>query len=443
MERVAIPPNTMQALQAAAEAYLPGGVSASGRFNPSLGHALFVKGADGPWLHGADGVDYLDFNLSHGATFLGHNHPAIRQAVLEALELGVYAGYETEFHTELARRVVETIPCAEKVRLSNTGSEGTLTTLRMARAFTGKKKLLKFWGHFHGMHDYVMFNAHSPLQPRGASPYLAPLAESGGIPPELGELVIVIPWKDEAALEQAVREHGHEIAAVMMEPINYNQGCIVASREYMAFVRQICTANNIVLIYDEVLSAFRTGPDCAQGYYGVNPDLCVLGKAVANGAPMVILAGRADLMNTLSPVGPVAHSGTFTGNLISVKAALASFAEVNRPGFYPQLYAAAERLYAGLNQLFAQKGIPARAQGLGARFGLFFGFTEPVETFEDTFKHDDAMGSSFIRACAGRGVYFHSYGKLVRGHHGISAAHTLPIIDEALNRIEDALDELR
>jgi glutamate-1-semialdehyde 2,1-aminomutase len=442
MERVASPPSIMQAMQAGAEEYLPGGVSASGRYNPSLGHTLFVRGADGPWLHGVDGVDYIDFNLSHGAAFLGHNHPVVRQAVLEALELGVYAGYETEFHTELARRVVETIPCAEKVRFSNTGSEGTLTTLRMARAFTGKKKLLKFWGHFHGMHDYVMFNAHSPLERRGPSPYLPLLAESAGIPPELAELVIVIPWKDEAALEQAVREHGHEIAAVMMEPINYNQGCIVASREYMQFVRQICSANDIVLIYDEVLSAFRTGPDCAQGYYGVKPDLCVLGKAVANGAPMVILAGRTDVMNTLSPVGAAAHSGTFTGNLISVKVALASFAEVNRPNFYQPIYASADRLYRGLNQLFAQKGVAARAQGLGARFGLFFGFTEPVETFEDTFKHDDAMAGRFIRACAGRGVYFHGYGKLVRGHHGISAAHTLPIIDEALNRIEDAVTDM-
>lgn len=443
MQIVADRTDPMLALMEEAQRYMPGGVSASGRFNPTLGHALYVRGASGARLFGVDGKDYIDFNLSHGATFLGHGHPAINRAVQEALEIGVYAGYETEYHTALAREVVNTIPCAEMVRFANTGSEGTLTTLRMARAYTGKKKLLKFWGHFHGMNDYVMYNAHSPLEPRtGASPYLPVLVESAGVPSENDDLVLVIPWKDEAALEQAVREHGHEIAAIMMEPINYNQGAISASREYMQLVREICTRNNIVLIYDEVLSAFRTGPDCAQGYYGVKPDLCVLGKAVANGAPMVILAGKADLFNQLSPLGPVAHSGTFTGNMISVKVALASFAEVTRPGFYDALLQNANYLYAGLNELFARHQILARAQGVGARFGLFFGFTEPVESFEDTFKHDDAMAGRFIAACAKHGVYFHSYGKLVRGHHGISAAHSREEIDVALNRIEDALNEL-
>lgn len=442
MKIIADKTDAMLAMMEQAQRFMPGGVSASGRFNPSLGHSLYVRGADGPRLHGIDGKDYIDFNLSHGATFLGHNHPAIRKAIEEALDIGVYAGYETQYHTELAQQVVETIPCAEMVRLANTGSEGTLTTLRIARSFTGKNKLLKFWGHFHGMNDYVMYNAHSPLERHDGDPYLPVLVESAGVPSELDDLVIVIPWKDEAALDRAVREHGHEIAAIMMEPINYNQGCIVAGKEYMQFVRKLCDDNNIILIYDEVLSAFRTGADCAQGYYDVKPDLCVLGKAVANGAPMVIMAGKAELINQLAPVGPVAHSGTFTGNLLSVKVALASFAEVKKPGFYDHIYAVANRLYPGLNDLFARRGVLAHAQGLGARFGIFFGFTETAETFEDTFKHDDAMAGRFIAACARRGVYFHSYGKLVRGHHGFSAAHTLSDIDEALNRIEDALDDM-
>jgi len=432
----------MLAMMEEAQQYMPGGVSASGRFNPSIGHALYVKGGEGARLFGVDGKDYIDFNLSHGATFLGHGHPIVKQAVQEAMDFGVFAGYETEYHTALAREVVNTIPCAEMVRYANSGSEGTLTTLRMARAYTGKKKLLKFWGHFHGLHDYVLYNAHSPLEAQHDGPYLPTMVESAGVPSELDDLVIVIPWKDEAALEQAVREHGDEIAAIMMEPINYNQGAISAGKEYMQFVRDIATRNNIVLIYDEVLSAFRTGPDCAQGYYGVTPDLCVLGKAVANGAPMAIMAGKADLFNLLTPVGNVLHSGTYVGNLISVKLALASFNAVNQPGFYDEMYDSANYLYKSLNDLLAQYQILGRAQGLGARFGLFFGFTEPVETFEDTFKHDDVMAARFIAACVKHGVYFHSYGKLVRGHHGISASHTREEIDVALNRIEDALKEL-
>ena len=429
-------------LQREAEQYMPAGVCASARYNFSLGKALYLRSADGPRLFDLEGNEYIDFNLSHGATFLGHNHPATRQAILSALETGILSGYEIDAHTELARRITEIIPCAERVRFGNTGSEGTLTAIRLARAFTDKKKLLKFWGHFHGMHDYVMYNAHSPLQPLQSGGYVELCRESEGIPAELDELVLVIPWKDEEALERAVREHGHEIAAIIMEPILYNQGCIVASPEYMQSVRDVATANGIVLIYDEVLSAFRTGPDCGQGYCGVTPDLCVIGKAVANGAPIVIIAGKAEVMDQVSPTGKVAHSGTFSGNTIGVLAALASVGEITKPGFYDDIYASAEALYSGLTDLFEKAGIPARVQGVGARFGIHFGITKPVERFEDTFDEDAAMADRFIRSCAGRGVYFHGYGSLVTGHHGFSASHTLPVIEESLNRIETALEDI-
>ena len=243
-------------------------------------------------------------------------------------------------------------------------------------------------------------------------------------------------------IDRHLAEHGDEIAGIIMEPINYNQGCIVASPEYMQFVRDIATDNHITLIYDEVLSAFRTGPDCGQGYYGVSPDVCVIGKAVANGAPIAVIAGKKELMDQVGPGGEVAQSGTYSGNTIGVLAALATLEEISKPGFYDPIYQAADRLYTGLTDLLARAGIPARVQGLGARFGILFGVTEPVTRFEDTFKYDAAVADSFMRACAGRGVYFHSYGTLVVGHHGISAAHSLADIDEALNRIESALGDL-
>ena len=432
----------LRELQREAERYMPAGVCASARFNPSLGHALYLRHANGSRIFDVEGNEYIDLNLSHGATFLGHNHPAIHQAILSALETGILSGYEIDAHTQLAKRITEIIPCAELVRFGNTGSEGTQVAIRLARAFTGKKKLLKFWGHFHGMHDYVMYNAHSPLRPLQPGGYLELCRESQGMPAELDDLILVIPWKDEAALERAVRQHGHEIAGIIMEPINYNQGCIVASPEYMQSVRDVATANNIVLIYDEVLSAFRTGPGCAQEYYGVLPDVCVIGKAVANGAPIVVIAGKAAVMDLVSPTGEVAQSGTFSGNTLAVKAALASLAEITKPGFYDHIYANTEALYTGLTDLFEQAGIPARVQGLGARFGIHFGFTAPVERFEDTFQHDCEMTDRFVRSCAGRGVYFHSYGELVTGHHGISASHSLEDINEALNRIESALKDI-
>jgi glutamate-1-semialdehyde 2,1-aminomutase len=433
----------VSAFQKKAEKYLPGGVGGSGRFNPSLGYALFLQRAEGSKIYDLDGKEYIDFNLSHGATLLGFNHPAIRAAIENTLATGLLSGYETEKTAELAEKIVNTVPCAEMVRLCNSGTEGTLLALRLARAVTGKKKMLKFWGHFHGLHDYVMYNAHAPQIPQKAGDYVTLAPESAGIPDDLNALLTVIPWKDEEALEMAIREQGDEIAAIIMEPINYNSGCIIASKEYMQFVRRLATEHNIVLIYDEVLSAFRTGPDCAQGYYGVTPDLCVISKAVANGIPAAIVAGNKDIMLRTAPGSDVMHSGTYCGNLLAVNAMLACLNEITSEGFYDHIYAVADTLYPGLSDLFEKAGIPARVQGLGARFGIHFGFTHEVETYADTLKHDGVVSAQFLRACANRGVYFHSYGKIAAGHHGFSASHSLKDIQEALNRIESALGDMK
>ena len=259
------------ALGERAAASLPAGVSASARLNAALGHALYVARGDGCRIWDVDGREYIDFNLSHGATFLGHNHPATRAAIERALAMGVVCAYETEHHSALAERIIATIPCAERVRFTNTGSEATMVAIRLARSYTGRTKLLKFWGHFHGLHDSVLYNAHSPAVPPDPGPYLQPVRESQGVPPEMDATVVVIPWNDEAALTQAMRDHGDELAAVIMEPINYNQGCLTASPDYLRLVRDLTTKHDTVLIFDEVLSGFRTGPDCAQGYYGVTP----------------------------------------------------------------------------------------------------------------------------------------------------------------------------
>ncbi len=435
----ALSTRTQTDLRTEAERFLPGGVGASGRYNPCLGHALYIRSAEGSRIYDVDGKEYIDFNLAHGAAFLGYNHPATREAVHTAVDAGILAGYETEAHVDLARKITEIIPCAERVRYGNTGSEGTMVTVRLARAKTGRNKILKFWGHFHGLYDYMMYNAHTPMMPVEPGSIIEPCQESAGMPAVNDDLVVVVPWKDEAALEQALERHGDEIGGIIMEPINYNQGCIVADKEYMELVRRQATAHNIALIYDEVLSAFRTGPDCAQGYYGVTPDLCVLGKAVANGGAMVVLAGKKEVMELVGPLGEVAQSGTFTGNPLAVATALASIEELCKAGFYDHIYAASERMVSGLSELFAGAGIPARVQGLGGRFGIFFGSTKPVERFDDTLDRDVDMRSHFVRAAADKGVYFHDYGSLVAGHHGVSASHTMADIDEALNRVESAI----
>ena len=433
----------VEQFQLNAEQFLPGGVGGSGRYNPALGYSLFLKRAEGCRIFDLDDKEYIDFNLSHGATFLGFGNLAIRKAIEDALETGILSGYETQHSAALGETLAMILPSAEMIRFANSGTEGTMLTLRLARAFTGKKKVLKFWGHFHGLHDYILYNAHSPLAPIESGNYVPLSQESAGIPSAMDDLILVLPWKDEEALEKAIKEEGDQIAAIIMEPINYNSGCIIPDKSYLEFVQKLASRNNIVLIYDEVLSAFRTGPSCAQGYFGVTPDLTVISKALGNGVPIAIVAGKREIMSRVAPFGDVAHSGTYTGNLLSVMVAKACLNEITKDGFYDHIFAIADQLYGGLQEIFDRVGIPARVQGLGARFGIYFGFTDEVKTFSDTLKHDTNLTASFMRACAERGVYFHNYGTLSLGHHGFSSSHTALDIDESLNRIETALNDMK
>jgi len=249
----------------------------------------------------------------------------------------------------------------------------------------------------------------------------------------------VIPWNDPAAFRQAIREREHEIAAVICEPVNYNSGCILPEPGMLELIREETAKRGIVLIFDEVLSSFRMAPGGAQEYYRVTPDVCTLAKAVANGLPLAVVAGKRDFMKALSPLGPAAHSGTYSGHLFSILAALASLGEITQPGFYDTIFANATRLYSGLQGLFDAHRIPARVQGLGARFGIFFGITKEVRNYQEAARIDGELGHRFIRACFERGVYFHNYGKMALGHHGFSAAHTAADIAESLGRVEEAV----
>jgi glutamate-1-semialdehyde 2,1-aminomutase len=423
-----------------AEAYLPAGVGAGGRFNGSLGRPMFFARGDGARLRGVDGREYLDFNLSHGATILGYNHPATRRAVEQALDLGVMAACETEFVARLAQKVCETVPCADMVRFATSGMEATALAIRLARAATGRERIVRFEGHFHGFHNDVMFNASGPAWP-GPAP-IPPRPDSAGIPRSAADLVLVLPWNDLAALEQTFARRGDEIAAVICEPINYNSGCLLPDRDYLTTMRSLTERHGSLLIFDEVLSAFRTGPDCGQGYYKVTPDLCTIAKAIANGIPIALLAGRRELMRMLAPLGPVAHSGTYTDHLFGILAGLACLEEITRPGFYEELLPKTERLYAGLTELFRVHGVRGRVQGLGCRFGLFFGLDKPVRSYRDAAARDVPMWHRFVRGCVERGIYFQSIGHAI-GHHGISAAHTAADIDWALDRMDGVFKDLR
>jgi len=436
---------TLKELYERAQRVLVKGVSASSRFNPTLGYPLYITSGNGSKIYDIEGREYIDYNLSHGATFLGYNHPRFREAFVKAIEMGLLCGYETEYHYKLANLIVESIPCAEKVRFATSGSEANSVALRISRKFTGKKKYLKFQGHFHGLHDYFVYNTHSLFTELNTEGVITLSVESEGIPQEISGLVEVIPWQNLDILEKVLKSKGREIAAIIMEPINYNSGCFIATKSYMEGVRELCTAYNIVLIYDEVLSGFRTGVGCAQEYYGVKPDLCTLAKAVANGAPLAVIAGKAELMEQLTPIGKVVHSGTYAGHLFPVLAGIASIEEFRKSGFYDNIYCIADKLYQGLQSLFDRHSFPARVKGIGARFGIHFGVKQDITRYEEVAgSFDSKLASQFYYACFERGIYFHNYGTLVKaGHHGFSASHSENDIDLTLQRIDDVLKRVK
>ncbi len=427
-------------LYQSAQQHLIGGAGAGGRYHPLLKRPLYLARGKGSRFWDVDGKEYIDFFTGSGANFLGHGHPAINQAIREALDVGVICNGETEYHSQLAALVTAAVPCAEKVRFANSGTEATMGAIRIARGYARKPKILKFEGHFHGMHDYLWWNCSAgvgAIRPDGT---VDPLPDTAGMPEAMADLVVVVPFNDLSAFERAVAAHRDELAAVIMEPISYNMGCIPSDPDFLTGVRRICTEHGLVLIFDEVLSGFRMCRGGAQEYYGVTPDLCTLAKALGGGVPIAAVCGKTEVMSVLNPVGRTVMSGTYTGHLTAVMPAIACQQELARPEFYPHITHLADRLYAGIREALKITGVPGVLQGIGARFGLYLGLTEPVASYRQAVKTNREMEVKFILGCVRRGLYIHDYGHTM--HHGFSAQHTEADIDQALSIIEDALREV-
>lgn len=416
---------------------LAGGVSSSTRVNQAVGHAMLFERAEGCRVWDLDGKEYIDLCCSHGATLLGHGDPRVRSAVEGVLARGAACSYESQLHGRLAELLCETIPCLERLRFTGSGTEATLHTIRLARAYTGRTKLIRFEGNFHGYHDQVMFAAQGP--PGELEPPLAPI--STGVPADLAKNLVQVPYNNPDLLKEAFARHKNEIAAAICEPVFFNAGCILPTAEFMRTLRELTTEHGALLVFDEVLSAFRMAPGGAQEYLGITPDLCTLGKAVGGGYPLSVFGGRRDIMERLMPTGDCQHSGTYNGHPVVVAASLAAVEAYRSPGFYEHIRAVAERLYSGLNNLFARQGVPARVQGLGARFGVYFGVPGEVTCYADAQQHDRAAMLRFIAAAIREGVYFHDYGGAAC-HHGFCAAMTLADADEALQRLSSAVSKM-
>lgn len=337
-------PLTNKSLYRSSARVLPGGVSAAARAGRGVGGPVYMARGEGARLYDVEGREYIDLHTSHGASLLGHGHARIQEAVCESLDMGMLCAYETEAHGTVARRLVELLPGADMIRFTATGTETTFYTVRLAREFTGKRKVLKFEGHFHGYNDYLQFN----LWPPGGKGYPGLYQESRGALPGAEQHTIVLPFNDVDLLVDAINRHGHDIAAVILEPVNYNSGGIRPLPGFLETLRYLTSEKGIVLIFDEILSGFRTGPGCMQEYLGVTPDLFCIGKALGGGMPISAFGGRREIMEHVAPLGNVMHSGTYNAPLPCVMAVKAFLEVITEPGFYDQLLGTCDLLYEGI-----------------------------------------------------------------------------------------------
>lgn len=425
-----------QALWEKASRHLPGGVCSSARINKALGHPFYLSRAKGSKVYDLEGNEYVDLCLSFGASLLGHGHPRIIEATHKALELGIMCAYENEWQAQLAQKMAETVPCIDLLRFTMTGTETTYYAIKLAREYTGRTLVVKFEGHFHGFNDYLAYNYWPPREE--AWPNVTPAVE--GLPEYLQQGFIVLPFNDFEKVEETLKQRGHEIAAVILEPVNYNSTTILPQPGFLELLRRLTTEQGALLIFDEILSGFRTGPGCMQAEYDVIPDLCTLGKAIGGGTPLSAFGGRREVMEHVAPLGQAQHSGTYNGHLFEMLAGNAFFDTIREPDFYEELLPRCERLYGGINEIMNRLGFVGRVQGKGARFGFLFGPVaekSQLKNYQELIDNDWGQLNRFYKACLDHGVYVHSM-----QHHGLSSAHTDADVDRVLEGIEAALRDV-
>jgi glutamate-1-semialdehyde 2,1-aminomutase len=416
---------------------LVGGVSSNFRINPYTGSRMYLEKADGCRIHTTDGREYIDFFMGHGANLLGHNVPEIRKAVEKVFDRGFYAEFDSEDNLHLAELVAKYIPAAEAVRYTNSGTEATLLIFRLLRAYTKRKLVIRIDGHFHGATDYSIPNwlwRHIDASNPGGT--TSKMEQVAGVPEDIANTIRLIPWNDIPALKKVIAEEGPNIAGMIMNPIDFNNGCVTTTSEYLKEVKEILHANGSVMVLDEILAGFKTGISCAQGYYGVTPDLCSLSKAFSNGVPISAVAGKREIMEiVMNKEREVVAGGTFSGNQIGVQAAITSLDMMSREGFYDRLLGNAEYFFAEIERIFKAKQFPAVIQHVGAMFGLYFGTTDPVTNYKQFPNLDWELGKSFYRKVIEKGLYFHT-------DFTVSAAHERKDLDRALEVIDSTVDEL-
>lgn len=385
-------------LFARSQRVIPGGVNSPVRAFRSVGGTprFFTKG-QGAWLWDADGKAYVDYVGSWGPMILGHAHPEVIRAVQETAADGLSFGAPTERELEFAELLTGMLPSLEMVRLVSSGTEATMSAIRLARGFTGRNIIVKFEGCYHGHADALLVKAGS-----GALTFGQP--SSSGVPADTTRHTLVLDYNDTAGLEQAFAAQGKDIAAVILEPVVGNMNLVRPTPEFIRALRDLTTRHGAVLIFDEVMTGFRVGLTCAQGLFGVKPDLTTLGKVVGGGMPLGVFGGRRDIMEKLAPLGGVYQAGTLSGNPVAVAAGLATLRLIQAPGFFDRLSATTHRLVSGLEASAKARGIEFCGESVGGMFGLFFRSAPPT-SFAEVMTSDKERFNRFFHAMLDRGVY--------------------------------------
>jgi glutamate-1-semialdehyde 2,1-aminomutase len=408
------------------QSLIPGGVNSPVRAFRSVGGTpVFFKRGSGSRLWDEDGKEYIDYVGSWGPMILGHAHPEVIAAVQQTAVNSLSFGAPTALELEMAELVTRLVPSMEQIRLVSSGTEATMSAIRLARGFTGRSKIVKFEGCYHGHADALLVKAGS-----GALTFGQP--SSAGVPPEVAAHTLTLPYNDNAAVEHLFDRIGSEIACVIVEPVVGNMNLIVPQNNFLQTLRDQCTKHGAVLIFDEVMTGFRVALGGAQQLYGIKPDLTTLGKVIGGGLPVGAFGGRRDIMACLAPLGPVYQAGTLSGNPVAVAAGLATLKLIQAPGFHDRLAAMTLRLVEGLAASAKKAGIAFSAQSVGGMFGIYFSANVPV-SFDEVMQSDKEAFNHFFHDMVDAGVYL-APSAFEAGF--VSAAHTEADIDATLKIAE-------
>lgn len=391
--------STSKQLFERARQHIPGGVNSPVRaFKAVGGTPVFVERANGAYFFDCEGKRYIDYVLSWGPMLMGHNHPHVREAVVRQSEKGLSFGAPTELEIQLADRICEIMPGMDLVRMVNSGTEATMSAIRLARGCTGRDTIVKFEGCYHGHSDSLLVKAGSGALTMG-------VPSSPGVPAALADHTMTLTYNDCEDLRRAFAEHGDHIACVIVEPVAGNMNCIPPQPGFLETMRELCSKHGAVLILDEVMTGFRFGLQGAQGYYGIEADLTCLGKVIGGGMPVGAFGGKREFMEQIAPLGPVYQAGTLSGNPIAMAAGLATMEVISAPGFYAPVFARTSQLCAGLEQAAAAAGVPFTTNHAGTMFGGFFTDAATVTNYSQVMACDTPAFNRFFHAMLDAGVY--------------------------------------